>query len=65
MSPFPTDAVTRHLSAAKLKVLVEGNYSGQLGTLIREQTGIAIDHRVLKYNGRPFSQNEVFEASKM
>ena len=64
MSPFPTDAVTRYLSAAKLKVLVEGNYSGQLGSLIRERTGIAIEHRVLKYNGRPFSQNEIFEGVK-
>ena len=61
MSPFPTDQVTKHLSIAKKRVLVEGNYSGQLGGLIREHTGITMDSRVLKYNGRPFSQNEVFE----
>ena len=64
MSPFPVDSVTKYLSAARLKVLVEGNYSGQLGTLIREQTGIAVENRVLKYNGRPFSQNEIFEGVK-
>ena len=64
LSPFPTDLVTKHLEGAKRKVLVEGNYAGQLGALIREHTGIPMDFRVLKYNGRPFSQNEVFEGVK-
>ena len=64
MSPFPTDLVTKYLSTAKKKVLVENNYTGQLGALIREHTGIAMDYKVLKYNGRPFSQNEVYEGVK-
>ena len=64
LSPFPTNGVTKYLSEAKRKVLVEGNYSGQLGALIREHTGVTMDYRVLKYNGRPFSQNEVFEGVK-
>jgi 2-oxoglutarate ferredoxin oxidoreductase subunit alpha len=64
MNPFPGDLVTRHLSNANRKVLVENNYSGQLGALIREHTGIAVDSKVLKYNGRPFSQNEVYEGVK-
>ena len=61
MNPFPAELVSKYLSAAKRKVLIEGNYSGQLGALIREQTGIAMDRKVLKYNGRPFSENEVYE----
>ena len=64
MSPFPTEVVTKHLSKAKKIVLVENNYSGQLGALIREHTGIAMDYKILKYNGRPFSQNEVYEGVK-
>ena len=64
MSPFPTSLVTKHLADANRKVLVEGNYAGQLGALIREHTSIPMDYRVLKYNGRPFSQNEVFEGVK-
>jgi 2-oxoglutarate ferredoxin oxidoreductase subunit alpha len=64
MSPFPDKLVTRYLSNAKKRVLVENNYSGQLGALIREHTGIAMDYKVLKYNGRPFSQNEVYEGIK-
>ena len=64
MSPFPTELVTKYLRSAKKRVLVENNYTGQLGGLIREHTGIAMDYRVLKYNGRPFSQNEVYEGVK-
>ncbi len=64
MIPFPTSLVTGYLSNARKKVLVENNYSGQLGALIREHTGITMDHKVLKYNGRPFSQNEVYEGVK-
>jgi 2-oxoglutarate ferredoxin oxidoreductase subunit alpha len=64
MSPFPDTLVTRYLSNAKKKVLVENNYSGQLGALIREHTGISMDYKVLKYNGRPLSQNEIYEGIK-
>lgn len=64
MNPFPTQLVTKLLSGAKRKALVENNYSGQLGALIREHTGIVMDYKVLKYNGRPFSQNEVYEGVK-
>lgn len=64
MSPFPTELVTNFLSKARKKILVENNYSGQLGAIIREHTGIAMDHKVLKYNGRPFSENDVYEGVK-
>ncbi len=64
MSPFPVETVTKYLSNATKTVLVENNYSGQLGDLIREKTGVAMNYRVLKYNGRPFSQNEIFEGVK-
>ena len=64
MSPFPDELVTKYLSGAKRKILVEGNYSGQLGSIIREHTGIAMDSKVLKYNGRVFSQNEVYDGVK-
>jgi len=64
MNPFPAELVTRHLSGCKKKVLIENNYTGQLGGLIREHTGVEMDSKVLKYNGRPFSQNEVYEGVK-
>jgi 2-oxoglutarate ferredoxin oxidoreductase subunit alpha len=64
MSPFPNELVTKYLTNTRKKILIENNYSGQLGSLIRENTGITIDSKVLKYNGRPFSQNEIFEGVK-
>jgi len=61
MRPFPANAVAAILRNARLTVLIENNYSAQLGALISEQTGIALDHHVLKYDGRPFSRNEIVE----
>ena len=61
MRPFPAQAVGQILTEARTTVLVEANYTAQLGALIREQTGVAMHHRVLKYDGRPFSRNEVVE----
>jgi 2-oxoglutarate ferredoxin oxidoreductase subunit alpha len=61
MRPFPTAEVAAILDRAKKKVLIEANFSAQLGTLIRGMTGHAMDRRVLKYDGRPFSRNEVVE----
>jgi len=62
MRPFPVEEVTELLSRAKRLILVENNYSGQLGSLIREMTGINIAQKVLKYDGRPFSEEELVEA---
>lgn len=66
MKPFPVDDVSAALSTAKKLVLVEENYSGQLGSFIREQTGVKIEQRILKFDGRPFSEDElVRELSKV
>jgi 2-oxoglutarate ferredoxin oxidoreductase subunit alpha len=62
MKPFPAEDVERILRSAKHLVLLEENYSGQLGSLIAEQTGVRIADRVLKFDGRPFSEDEVVAA---
>jgi 2-oxoglutarate/2-oxoacid ferredoxin oxidoreductase subunit alpha len=64
MSPFPTEEVREALSRSKKLVDVEMNYSGQLAGLLREMTGISADHHVVKYNGRPISCEEVYDALK-
>jgi 2-oxoglutarate ferredoxin oxidoreductase subunit alpha len=61
VNPFPTDFVQKVLSSSRRTIAVENNYSGQMAGLIRERTGIAINSKVLKFDGRPFSQNEVYE----
>ena len=62
LRPFPADAVRNILSRSDRVMLLEDNYMGQLGMLIAEQTGIQIKRTALKYDGRPFSQDEVVEA---
>jgi 2-oxoglutarate/2-oxoacid ferredoxin oxidoreductase subunit alpha len=64
MRPFPVQEVTEALSGARRLMLVENTYSGQLGGLIREMTGIEIKQQILKYDGRPFSEEELLEAVK-
>ncbi len=61
MRPFPVEEVSEILSKAKRTILVELNYSGQLGSLIREQTGYDVGQRVVKYDGRPFSEEELLD----
>ncbi len=62
MRPFPTAALAERLRRAKRLVLVENNYSGQLGQVVREQTGIELKNRILKFDGRPFSEDELVRA---
>lgn len=61
MRPFPVEGITRVLEACKRPILVETNYMGQLAMLIREQTGYTIEEKILKYDGRPFSQEELMD----
>ncbi|MBI4553770.1 MAG: 2-oxoacid:acceptor oxidoreductase subunit alpha [Candidatus Latescibacteria bacterium] len=51
--PFHTDEVATILNSCKLKVLVEQNFTGQLGRHIRAETGISPDATILKYDGEP------------
>ncbi len=53
--PFPRDAVTRAVGGAKKLVMVEMNATGQLNRLLRQETGLAAEHLVLKYDGAPFT----------
>jgi 2-oxoglutarate/2-oxoacid ferredoxin oxidoreductase subunit alpha len=40
-------------------VLIEQNYHGQLGKLIRMECGMDIADKILKYDGRPFFYDEL------
>lgn len=64
LSPFPAEEVAGALSRSKSIVDVEMNYSGQFAGLLREKTGVFVDHTVVKYNGRPMSCEEVYEVLK-
>ncbi|HEV2165719.1 MAG TPA: 2-oxoacid:acceptor oxidoreductase subunit alpha [Thermoplasmata archaeon] len=59
--PLHGKAVAEALGRARRPVLVEANYSGQLGHLIRAETGLEIRERLLKYDGEPFYPHEIVE----
>jgi 2-oxoglutarate/2-oxoacid ferredoxin oxidoreductase subunit alpha len=64
VNPFPTELVEKLLSGPVRKIAIENNYSAQMAGLIRERTGIAVDNKIVKFDGRPFSQNEIYEGVK-
>lgn len=43
---------------------VECNYSGQFADLFARESGLPIFHKILKYDGRPFSPREIVEKIK-
>jgi len=53
-----------YLSSAKKTIIFENNASGQFADLIKRETGNKIDKKVLKYDGMPFSVEEVRDALK-
>ena len=60
--PFPGAELEELLCgdrAAGPVVTVELNYSGQFARLLAGQTGVRPAHRILKYNGRPFTAAEL------
>jgi 2-oxoglutarate ferredoxin oxidoreductase subunit alpha len=62
--PFPAEEVAEFLGKAKHSAVIEGNHDGQLESLIREQCLVVPDHRLHRYDGRPFSPEQVCEFAK-
>ncbi len=60
--PLKTGRLQVLAAQAKKVVLVEGNYQGQLGMLIRQECGLEIREKILKYDGRPFFYDELLAA---
>jgi len=58
LSPFPTKAFAAACSGVERLIAVEENSTGQLAALAREH-GIAVQSTVLKYDGRPFTPDEL------
>ncbi|MDG6999128.1 MAG: 2-oxoacid:acceptor oxidoreductase subunit alpha [Nitrososphaerota archaeon] len=63
-SPFPTEFVKKKLQDAKLVVDIEQNYTAQMEQVIRQNTLLEIKHKILKFNGRPITQDEIYDSIK-
>jgi len=61
MAPFLSLHIEEIIGKFSKVVLIENNYSGQLGDVIREKTGVSINDRLLKYDGSNFTVDEIYD----
>ena len=64
MKPFPTKKVVKILKRADKIACVEANGTGQLADLIKLNTGVSINKKILKYNSREFEPLLLLEIFK-
>jgi 2-oxoglutarate ferredoxin oxidoreductase subunit alpha len=56
--PLPLE-LEKFLKKFKKLVLVENNATGHFGKILRQETSIEIEKKILKYDGRPFWSDEI------
>lgn len=61
--PLPREMMGYLINAQKL-IIIENNASAQFANLIKRETGFDIPYKILKYNGRCFSVEEVVNRIK-
>jgi 2-oxoglutarate ferredoxin oxidoreductase subunit alpha len=62
--PFnPKQVAIAALRKAKI-IAVENNYLGQFAEFFSKATGLSVDQRILKYDGRPFTSREIVDQIK-
>ncbi|MDQ5951846.1 MAG: 2-oxoglutarate/2-oxoacid ferredoxin oxidoreductase subunit alpha [Patescibacteria group bacterium] len=57
--PLKADDITPLFKSGKRYILVENNSTGQFGQVLRAATGIDLQERLLKYDGRPIFAEEI------
>jgi 2-oxoglutarate ferredoxin oxidoreductase subunit alpha len=57
--PFPGDRFAGRIGGQAKIYVVENNYSGQFADYFRFETGLAIQRKIVKFDGRPFSPEEI------
>ncbi len=63
LEPFIEGKLKREAAKAKKTIVVETNATGQLAELLANH-GIRVDKKILKYDGRPFTVDELEEKIK-
>ncbi|MDO8915390.1 MAG: 2-oxoacid:acceptor oxidoreductase subunit alpha [Coriobacteriia bacterium] len=62
--PFPTEDVATFLGTSKRTVVIEGNFTGQLEGLMRQECLLGVDEHLHRYDGRPFAPEQVYATLK-
>ncbi len=63
LRPFPTQTLKKALEGVDRIIVCETNATGQLARLLSSH-GFRVDQKILKYDGRPFSVDELYERVK-
>ncbi len=58
--PFPDEEVSVFLGGSRRTLIVEGNHTGQLRGLVREQCLRDVDDTLHRHDGRPFSPEQIY-----
>jgi 2-oxoglutarate ferredoxin oxidoreductase subunit alpha len=61
MLPFKKDEFVSLTASAKKLIMVEENIGRQVELHIRKETGITFEHRINRYDGRPFYAEEIIK----
>ena len=64
LHPFPKELVKKSFSNSKTIINVEANYTGQLGSIIKQNLEKDPDYYILKYTGRPMTCTELYDTLK-
>lgn len=62
--PFPAERLMKLGKSAKAIIDIEQNFTAQLDSIIREETPLISHYRILKFDGRPFSGDEIYNRIK-
>ncbi len=65
LSPFPSHEVFEFMERSRRIIVVEGNATGQLEGLIREYCLREPSHRINRFDGRPFSPEQIYSTTHL
>lgn len=57
--PLPVSYLESTFKKARKTLIIEGNSTAQMASLIRQETGIQFEHQLLRYDGRPFYPEDI------
>lgn len=64
LEPFPAKQVAEALKGSRTVVAVENSATCALTGLLKQHTGIDVDHEIVKYDARPFTGGELVKATR-
>ncbi len=62
VNPIHDEIISTVMKNAKRTIIIENNMTAQFAGIIREKTGLTFNHKILKYDGRPFAPEHIADA---